>query len=298
MKNRLYLPLSLLACLILTGMLLMPSTPIRGVQAQDMTLSWINAQATIQQGEVIRLRAQATVRQGEILATAQENRRQAIAATAARQVEINRLNDAATRTALEIIQSAATAQYQAGQTATPRAQMTLEAQASATRQIEAMATAAVLATGTAHATLTQIAATRTATAEIARAVETATMAEIIQEGERKRIEAEQRQLTINQVRQIVYVLGGLVLTVLAGGLTYFSLRWIWAWVKARLPQARPVQIVEIVKEPEERHLTPEEVRQEVADMPLGDIRVTTDPRIAAYMYELIRRNGVGPAETT
>jgi len=42
MKNNLYLPLSLLACLILTGMLLMPSPPIRGVQAQDMTLSWLN----------------------------------------------------------------------------------------------------------------------------------------------------------------------------------------------------------------------------------------------------------------
>jgi hypothetical protein len=284
MKNpKLYLPLSLLACLILTGMLLMPSTPIRGVQAQDMTLSWLNAQAT--------------VRQGEIIATAQENRRQAIAATAARQAEINQLNDAATRTALEITKSAAIAQYQAGQTATPRAQMTLEAQASATRQLEAMATAAALATGTAHATQTQIAATRTATAEIAHAVETATMAEIIQEGERKRIEAEQRQRLINQVRQSVYVLGGLVLTVLAGGLTYFSLRWIWAWVKAHLPQARPVQIVEVVKEPEERRYTPEEVRQEVAEMPLGDIRVTTDPRFAEIMYEHIRREGVGPAET-
>jgi len=90
----------------------------------------------------------------------------------------------------------------------------------------------------------------------------------------------------------------MVLTVLAGGLTYFSLRWIWAWVKAHLPQAKPVQVVEVVKEPEERHYTPEEVRQDVDAMPLDDIRVTTDANLTEIMYEHLRREGVAPAETT
>jgi len=257
--------------------------PVR-VQAQDPTLLYLDALKKQRESEL----AAEAARQRNAQATARAQ------ATATQQS----INATGTAVILNITVAAATQQYWDGKTQTPIALTAVAGQATATWGAQATGTANAQATGTAHATLTQIAATRTATAEIARAVETATMASIIQEGERKRIEAEARQLTINQVRQIVYVLGGLVLTVLAGGLTYFSLRWIWAWVKARLPQARPVQIVEIVKEPEERRLTPEEVRQEVADMPLGDIRVTTDPRIAAYMYELIRRNGVGPAETT
>jgi hypothetical protein len=64
-----------------------------------------------------------------------------------------------------------------------------------------------------------------------------------------------------------------------------------------LPQAKPVQVVEVVKEPEERRLTPEEVRQDVDAMPLDDIRVTTDANLTEIMYEHLRREGVAPSET-
>jgi hypothetical protein len=269
---------------VLSAMLMAAVLPPVRVQAQDPTLLYLDALKKQRESEL----AAEAARQRNAQATARAQ------ATATQQS----INATGTAVILNITVAAATQQYWDGKTQTPIALTAVAGQATATWGAQATGTANAQATGTAHATLTQIAATRTATAEIARAVETATMAEIIQEGERKRIEAEARQLTINQVRQIVYVLGGLVLTVLAGGLTYFSLRWIWAWVKARLPQAKSVQIVEIVKEPEERPLTPEEVRQEVADMPLGDINYTTDPRIAAYMYELIRQKGIAPAETS
>jgi hypothetical protein len=262
--------------------MLMTAVPPR-VQAQDPTLLYLDALKKQRESEL----AAEAARQRDKQATARAQ------ATATQQS----INATGTAVILNITVAAATQQYGVGKTQTPIALTAVAGQATATWGAQATGTANAQATGTAHAALTQIAATRTATAEIARAVETATMAEIIQEGERKRIEAEQRQRLINQVRQSVYVLGGLVLIVLAGGLTYFSLRWIWAWVKAHLPQAKPVQVVEVVKELEERRLTPEEVQQDVDAMPLDDIRVTTDVNVTEIMYEHLRREGVAPAET-
>ncbi len=256
-----------LAFVVAVAMLSVPSTssaPVQ-VQAQDLTLSWLNAQATI--------------RQGEILATAQEQRRQALAATAQRQQELNALHDAQTRTALEMTQSAATALYWGGQTQTPIAQTAIAGQATATWQVQATATGYADATGTTQATQTQIAATRTATAELAQVRQTATMAAILQKGEQDRLAAENRQRLISQARQAVYVLGGFILPAMGAALVVLVWRMIFC--------PKPVQVVEIVKEPEERALTPEEIAEIEVPPPI----VINDETLARQIFENLRASG-------
>jgi hypothetical protein len=269
---------------VLSAMLMTAVPPPVRVQAQDPTLLYLDGLKKQRESEL----AAEAARQREKQATARAQ------ATATQQS----INATGTAVILDITVAAATQQYWDGKTTqTPLALTAVAGQATATWKAQATGTANAQATGTANATATQIAGTATATAAIATADAEAFAERIRRKAEEDRLTAEARQRTINQVRQIVYVLGGLVLTVLAGGLTCFSLRWIWAWVKAHLPQARPVQVVEVVKEPEERHLTPEEVQQDVDEMPLDNIRVTTDVNVTEIMYEHLRREGVAPSET-
>ena len=273
-----FLILALLAFAVAVAMLSAPSTssaPVQ-VQAQDLTLAWLNAQATI--------------RQGEIIATAQEQRRQVLAATAQRQQELNALHDTQTRTALEITQSAATALYWGGQTQTPIAQTAIAGQATATWQVQATATGYADATGTTQATQTQvagtaqatqtrIAATRTATAELAQARQTATMAAILQKGEQDRIAAENRQRLMSQARQAVYILSGFILLAMGAALVVL----VWRMIL----RPKPVQVVEIVKEPEERPLTPKEIAEIEVPPPI----VVNDETLAQQIFENLRASG-------
>ena len=265
MKVRVVLLIALFA--ILSAALTLPNATALPAQAQDPTLSYLESE---------KLR-----RQGELASTAQAIRAMNSTATAVRLATVQGLHDQATATALA---SNATATEDArlfSLTATADARATQIAGATATQVIVSTATAQAIETKSAWATSASLAATATADA--------VAFAE----------QSQRRQAQINQAIQAVYVLGGLVLIVLASGLTYLALRWIWAWVKAHLPQAKPVQVVEVVKQTDERPLTQEEVRETIDEMsPDDDIIVTIDAGATERMYEHLRREGVAPAAET
>lgn len=280
--------LLLFAACVLCMMLSMAAIPCAPVQAQaqDATLSAIEAD---------RLR-----RVGELAATRAAQEAAARQATAVRQMTVQAQNDRATATA-QAIAATATADerqfrltatagaWEAQQTVTARAEATQNAQATATRSAETTATAQARATQNAQATGTVQAATATADA-------IAFAEQIHRQEEQDRIEAESRQRRLNQVRQAVYVIGALVLVVLAGGLAVFSLRLIWAWGQPRLSRGQPpVQIVEIVPGPLDP-LTQNEAHAE-ANGARCPVLVTVDSEAAAQMYDYLRREGVAPSNS-
>jgi len=284
-----YLLLLLAACVLCAMLSLAPSQSTVQAQSQDPTLSSIEA-------DRLRLEADRQRRLSELAAIRAAQEAAARQATAVRQMTVQAQNDQATATAQAMAATttndarmfgltATAAAWEAQHTATARAEATQIAAtvmaATATRSAEATGTAMVQATQDAQGTATREAAVSTADAM-------AFAEQVRRQEEQYRLEAEQRQRLINQGRQAVYVIGGLVLVVLAGGLLYFSLRLIWAWV------ARPVQIVEFVP-PDERPLTAAEVREEVEQV-RPPIWVTVDTvEGAQQMYDYLRREGIAPA---
>lgn len=224
---------------------------VRTVQAQDLTVM---------------------VRQAELTATAVAVRatgRAIAAATAAqRQVELDQLHDAQTRTAMEITVSAATAQYEAGQTQTPIAQTAVAGRATATGQAIANATGAAWATGTARATATQIAGTATAapreTAE-ALAVQATADAQA----------AFARQTMLNQAKQAVIILGSLLLLALAAAAIVIMLR-----IVPHRATPKPVVIIE----------NEGPAAQPAVDFAAEGANVYTDPRASMYVMDLLRQD--------
>jgi len=254
-----------LAVWMMISMLLVPPAATMPARAQDPTLLYLEGEKLKRQAE-LEVQRQAAVHAQQTTQAQVRATNAAIAATG-------------TRTILDITVAAATALYWSGQTQTPMAQTRVADQATATAQTVATATGFANATGTAQATQTQIAATRTATAEMAQARQTATMAAILQKGEQDRLAAENRQRLMSQVRQAIYLLGAFIL--LAMGAAVVVLVWRMVF------RPKPVQVVEVVKEPEERPLTPEEIAEIQVPSPI----VVNDENLARQIWQNLRASG-------
>ena len=271
--------LFLAAALVLAAMICVSPYPSQA-QGQDPTI-------LARQGE-LALTAQAQAATQAALAAA------ARAATVQRQQEINALRDAQTRTSMQITASAATAQYWDGQTVTPIAMtaqanqatstaQTQDAQATATMRAIATSTGFANATGTAHATETQVAGTALARQVQATSTAYATQTQIAGTATATTVYATavaqatadanaQRQITLNQLRQAVYIGGALALVFFTPVLGYL----IWKKWAACLPAPQPAKPVVIVEEPE------------LVEAPRGS--VSFDPAVAEYMINVVRQD--------